>query len=142
MEGDPAQDPRISIEPLVDVAFLMLIFFLVSTTILKQETDLGVKMLSEGLPTAAPPVATVVEVREGGSVVVNPGPHELVVSENPNQRELPRLERHLRMLMAAGGEPPVMLRADEDAVYQRVTDVIDCMKKVGITRVAFVDEGA
>ena len=38
------KDPPMDISPLIDVAFLLLIYFLVTTTMLKQEADLGLAL--------------------------------------------------------------------------------------------------
>ena len=38
-------DPNVDISPLIDVAFLLLIYFLVTASLLKQEADLGLALV-------------------------------------------------------------------------------------------------
>ena len=73
------------------------------------------------------------------AIVVNPGKDEIYMSTDPSQRRLPLLEDYLEMLMV-GELPPLMLRADNEAVHQRVADVMNVLQKIGWTRVAFIDE--
>ena len=48
-----AKDPELDISSLVDVAFLLLIYFLVTSTLKKDETDLSI-ILPTSIPTDNP----------------------------------------------------------------------------------------
>lgn len=133
-------EPTPSIAPLIDVSFLLLIFFLVTTTILERERDLGIAMTpTEG--EVVPMLPIVVGVEGDGSILLNPGVGELLVSSNAEERSLPVLEKHLAMIRAGAGErvPVVQLRVEEKAHQQRVVDVLNCLAKTGVTSVALVD---
>lgn len=135
-------EPQVSIAPLIDVSFLLLIFFIVTTTILTSERDLGMRV--PGPPDkdfAQPPLPVVVEVRQGGEIALNPGVGETLVSMDPNDRDLPVLLEHLKAMQAvqAEREIAVQLRANDEAQQQRVVDVLNCFAAVGVTTVGLVD---
>jgi|GEM_PF-1797009 len=132
-------EPTPSIAALIDVTFLLLIFFVATTTILKRERD-----LTMGVPTEGPEVeveAIVVGVENDGSIVLNPGVGQLLVSGNPEERELIVLENHVEMVRSVAAERDVVvqLRVGEEATQQRVVDVLNCFAKLGVTTVGLVD---
>ena len=67
-----AKDPELDISSLVDVAFLLLIYFLVTSTLKKDETDLSI-VLPTSIPTDNPdpvdPLAILIEA--DGRVIVD-----------------------------------------------------------------------
>ena len=135
-------EPQGSVAPLIDVSFLLLIFFLVSSTLLKKEMDLTMWVPEPGVPREhQPQLPVVVEVRESGEIVLNPDFGETLVSMDSEERSLPVLYEHLAMMAAVTGgkEMVVQLRADDGATHQRVVDVLNCFASVGVTSVGLVD---
>ena len=136
-------EPRGSVAPLIDVCFLLLIFFLVTTTIHKRERDLTMRL--PGPPSdpveSHPLLPVVVEVRAGGEIALNPGVGETTVSTDPDDRELSVLADHLEAMQAVQGERDIVvqLRANDEARQQRVVDVLNCFAAVGVTTVGLVE---
>ena len=133
-------NPELSVAPLIDVSFLLLIFFLVSMTIERAEQDLKVAMQRPGsLETVSIP--KVIEVCAGGEIVLHPGPRELLISADPNDRALEPLRGQLEQLKRLGviAEQQIVIRADDGATQQRVVDVLNCLQAVGVERVSFQD---
>ena len=69
----PAPKPQMQIAPMIDCVFLMLIYFMVSATLQRQEADIsfqlpGVVEQSEPLDM---PDEQIIEIRSYGQVVVN-----------------------------------------------------------------------
>ena len=91
-------EPKLSIAPLIDICFLLLIYFMVTTTIKPAEMDVQKQVPGRGAISTTPVVSVMVHVQKSGSIVVNPGPDEIYMSTDPNQRKLPLLEEYLRML--------------------------------------------
>ena len=85
--------------------------------------------------------AIVVGVENDGSIVLNPGVGQLLVSGNPEERELIVLENHVEMVRSVAAERDVVvqLRVGEEATQQRVVDVLNCFAKLGVTTVGLVD---
>ncbi len=134
-------EPQGSVAPLIDVSFLLLIFFLVSMTLMKKEQDLKTQLGRYGPPSDQPQLPVVVDVREGGEIALNPGIGETLVSMDIEDRELTVLQKHLEtMVSVSGGDKMlVQLRAEDNAPHQRVVDVLNCFAAVGVTSVGFVD---
>lgn len=142
-EGHTSFDePQGSVAPLIDVSFLLLIFFLVATTLLKDEQDLVMHVPERGDPVPhQPQLPVVVEVRGSGEVALNPGLGETLVSMDSDDHELSVLRNHLAtMVSVTGGDKLVVqLRAADEATHQRVVDVLNCFAAVEVGSVAFVD---
>ena len=141
-EATGFDEPQGSVAPMIDVSFLLLIFFLVATTLLKKEQDLVIWVPEPGEPRVhQPQLPVVVLVRENGEISLNPDFGETLVSLNPEERELPVLQKHLEtMVSVTGGDKMVVqLRADDGAAHQRVVDVLNCFASVGVTSVGLVD---
>jgi len=135
---DSEPEPELSMAPLIDVAFLLLIFFLVTTTLQKQEADLALAL--PGLATIeSEPVKVdqmLVQIMIDGSILVN---KELVESE-PGNRDLPNLTDRLTRYAAAadisGSEPMVIIDCHEEAFEQRFIDVLNACAKATIKNVS------
>jgi biopolymer transport protein ExbD len=139
---EEADDPSAAVAPLVDVSFLLLIFFLVTSTVVRPERDLNVGIPGppeEGALTRAP---MVIEIRGNGAVVLNPGAREMVLSQDASDQALGALKSQLAMMTAIGGNegPLVVIRPLNDARQQRVVDVLNCLSGSGVQKVSFVDE--
>ena len=124
--------------PMIDVVFLMLIFFMVTTQLIKQETDLGIQLPSEALPTAAPelPSKHTVDVLPDGSVHLNGGP-----TGDPPVGELTNLTSLLASLKASADRLEkntiVTIQADPFSPHRRSIDVLNACAKANLKFVSF-----
>jgi len=133
-------EPRLSVAPLIDVCFLLLIFFVATTTIKLKETDVTIEG-GDREPSSEVRLPIFIGIRGEGEIVLNPGKWEIPVSVDPAEHELPKLEDHLKIVMTGQREePPVVVRVEDEARHQRVVDVMNTLQKVGLQRVGFVDE--
>ena len=132
-EDEPVLEPA----PLIDVSFLLLIYFLVTSTLEKREADLGLT-----LPTQIPDAPSNVEIDQmmiqidaQGSVIVN----EEVLDADLDSRDLPNLLERLRMYKKAAdlsdSKPLVVVAADDYSKGQRLVDVLNCLAEVEIKHV-------
>ncbi|MGD9749333.1 MAG: ExbD/TolR family protein, partial [Verrucomicrobiales bacterium] len=119
------------------VSFLLLIYFLVTSTIDPKETDLGMK-----LPTTQSSEATQVKVDQmtiqvsaEGNVVLNDEPLET----DATKRDLPLLNERLKQYVDAAklsqSDPLVVVAADDASKGQRFIDVLNSIAKAGIKNV-------
>ncbi|MGJ8637840.1 MAG: ExbD/TolR family protein [Opitutaceae bacterium] len=77
----------IPIAPMIDVVFLLLIYFMVSSTLEKQEADLSFQ-LPGSVEQEAPldlPDEQIIEIRENGQVIVNDYPYDSPDSAQLNE---------------------------------------------------------
>ena len=124
----------VDITPLVDVVFLMLIFFMVSTTFNVSSS------LKLDLPTSKA-TAQQKEVKQV-TISINANGEIYVQDEAVGDADLRK-----RILNVSKGDPNmrVVLRADADARHKRVVLVLDTlrglnMSKIGIATVAPADQ--
>jgi biopolymer transport protein ExbD len=114
---------EINITPLLDLAFVLLIIFIITTPLLEQELDLT-------LPKGGQPERQIdkksirtVEIARNGSYTYNRQP---ITLQN--------LERQLKGDYQADPNLVVYIRADESGFNKHTYAVIDACQKNGITR--------
>jgi biopolymer transport protein ExbD len=137
-------DPSLDISSLIDVTFLLLIYFLVTSAIQIRETDIGIKLPPPCFtPTQPHIIPMFIKIAADDSIRVASGPAEQVLDTNPAARELPMLTAHLDLYASAArsanDSPLVQLWADNGASQQRVVDVLNVLAAGGIRSVTFTD---
>ena len=142
--SDPFEEevaPELDISPLIDVAFLLLIYFIVTTTLQKSEADLSLVLpgveKSDGKEVKIDQM--LVKINAEGAVIVN----EEVSDSDPNDHNLPnltdRLTRYAASAQIASTETQVIIDCDEDAVGQRFIDVLNVCAKAKIKNVSLAN---
>jgi biopolymer transport protein ExbD len=136
--------PALDISSLIDATFLLLIYFLVTTTIQKRETDLDMT-----LPAAAPSESQpdidpkFIKIDSNGAISVGAGASQIPMDADPSVRDLPLLTADLQTYASAAksaeSKPLVQLYVDGGASQQRVIDVLNALAGVEITNVTFTD---
>ena len=135
-------EPHLSIAPLIDVCFLLIIYFMVTTTIVPGEKDLRTAMGSE-VPTTdrIPSRPITVKVQADGVIVLHPGRNEVIISRDPEDRDLEDLQGFLETVMVGVKElPHLVVKAEGATKHQRVVDVMNVCGRFGWTSVGFVDD--
>lgn len=125
--------PAVDMSSLVDISFLLLIFFLVTTTLLAKEQDMPTTVPRDGLPTERAPVT--IRIESDNRVILHPGQsfQEEVASETEGHR-LSRLAERLALLNDSG--QIIQLDVADGAGYQRFMDVLDCLRGEGLEKIA------
>ena len=145
-KGESFEDdePGLDISSLIDVCFLLLIYFLVTTTIQPREQDLKLS-LPAAAPSDTPPALAplFIKVDKAGDIFINSGAAEEMVESDTSSRRLPeltnRLDGYVATAKAGGEEPIVQLWADGEAEQQRIVDVLNCLASQEIHKVTFTD---
>lgn len=115
----------LNVLPLIDVLFLLLIFFMISTTFLSQP---AIKL---ELPEAAHSET----VRQAPVVIYVDPTGRVYLNDEPV--ELPLLEEALRRMVVDDEEKSVSFKADSRVSHGRVVEVLDAIKGAGIRRISF-----
>ncbi len=137
-------EPGLDISSLIDVCFLLLIYFLVTTTIQPREQDLKMS-LPAAAPDDTPPVLApmFIKIEKSGQIFINTGPAQELVEEGTDNRKLAeltlRLKGYVATAQASAQEPLVQIWADGEAKQQRIVDVLNCLSGVEISKVTFTD---
>lgn len=135
-------DPTLDISSLIDVCFLLLIYFLVTTTIQPREQDLNMTVPTPPKhenPFLIQPM--LIQVEQNGEVLVNPGDAAEVYDLAAESRVLPQLKERLKTLSGMGpaNVPRVLLKVHDEVKQQRYIDVINCLAGAGISDIALQD---
>ena len=136
-------EPELDISSLIDVCFLLLIYFIVTQTIQPRESDLGITLPSES-PSDTPPDISpmLIEVQDDGSIIVNKE-ETLDLVASGHRRVLPQLKARLEMYQSgaksAGAKPLIQVAVRGEAPNQAVVDVLNCIVGLGIEQVTFTD---
>ncbi|HSI47458.1 MAG TPA: biopolymer transporter ExbD [Ideonella sp.] len=124
--NEPYDD--INITPMLDLAYVLLVTFIILTTASVQ----GVKVNSPRTLAAnqlAKPQTRAVTITKEGTVYLDAYP---VTLEELSQR--------LSAMKAANPSLPVVLKADARTQYQKVTEVLEVAKKLDITELGLVTQ--
>ncbi|MDF1751413.1 MAG: biopolymer transporter ExbD [Verrucomicrobiales bacterium] len=138
-DGEDA--PAMDVSPLIDVAFLLLIYFLVTATLLKQEADLGLALPGVASLSNAPVDVDqmVIKIEANSNVQVN----DELVESNPDSRQLrnltDRLTRYAAGAKIAKSEAMVVINCHNDAREQRFVDVLNACAAAGLKNISLTD---
>lgn len=119
--------------PMIDVVFLLLIFFVVTQKFMLNEQDLKVKV-----PTA--PQTSEEASRAIDEIIINVREDEngeIVVTIDREIFSLEQLESRLRNMARLNPNQPVRIRGDAEARWQKIVDVIARCNAAGIWNVSF-----
>ncbi len=127
MNFRPAQKKSgliLNVTSLIDVMFLLLIFFMVTSTF-KNQPAINLVLPRSSTATETVDMPTILFLTADGVVYLN---DRAVASD-----ELPAL---LEKLQASTGDDRMVLRADEQATHGDVVELIDIIKQSGFTSVS------
>jgi len=127
--GGQNEDSDINLTPMLDVVFIMLIFFIVTATFIKQP---GTEVLRPEAETARqkPTVSVLVAINSAGEIWIDKKPVDVAA-----------VGAMIERLHAENPKGGLVLQADRKAKYQKVKAVLDAARRVGLTEVAIATEG-
>ncbi len=128
--------------PMIDMVFLLLVFFMVTAKPIKQESD-----ISLGLPGALEQ-EEVVDIPDEQRIVIEPS-GQVVLNDlridSPESTALPELITILKRFKEASdanqADALVTLAPDDTVTHQRIVDVLNACAIAGIEGVTFADAG-
>jgi len=138
-------NPELDISSLIDVCFLLLIYFIVTSTIAPREQDLGMALPANSPPSSEQPKIDpmFIKVDANGAVFSGTGDAQQALDSDGSVRDMPLLNQQLQLYSAAaksaGNNPLVQVWVDPGTVQQRVIDVLNALAAVGISSVTFTD---
>lgn len=124
-----SEEPDINLTPLIDVVFLLLIFFMVSTTFNKQ-SELSIELPeASGEPREIETTPVEISIGRDGQYAVNG--EELV------RNDLDTLKRAIRQVVKGRENPPLVIIADGKTTHQSVVTAMDAVRQLDITHITF-----
>jgi biopolymer transport protein ExbD len=125
--ADQTEEAAINLTPMIDIVFLLIIFFLVGARFTEEEKQYDIQLPSsqDVQPLTGTPDAMVINVRRGGTILLG----SLAVS-------LEELESELRDAKENFEDQAVVIRGEGQGLYQPVIDVLGVCHSTGITRIS------
>ena len=126
------EEMRVNLDPMIDCVFLLIIFFLVTTAVIKLEQDLSIKLpvQSRELNVRKPPARPIVV-----NVRFLPGGKAFYHVEN-EPMSLPALTVNLSRARIHNADQAVIIRGDRNVKWEHVAAVMSCCGQAGITNVS------
>jgi biopolymer transport protein ExbD len=122
------EEPEVNLTALIDVVFLLLIFFMVSTTF-QRESELKIE-----LPEAS---GEVVEApAEALEIIIDAQGRYFLKGEQVLNEELPTLRRAIEKALGDRKDPPVIIRADARTPHQAVVRAMDAASQLGLVKMS------
>jgi biopolymer transport protein ExbD len=128
VSGDKDVYDEINITPMLDLAYVLLVIFIIMTTATVQGIKVNLPKAS-AQPSLAENKTKAITIAADGTIYLDTFP--VTMSE---------LENTLRQYKAANPNLPVIIKADSTIQYQKVVDVLDLMGRLEITQLGLVTQ--
>ncbi len=121
------EELNIDLTPLIDMVFLLLIFFMVTTTF-RKEADVQITLphASAENPSTTEPTVIEIHVDAQGSYFIN---------DQPLAIQSPEVLKATLSALPQRTEQPLLIRADAQARHQAVVTVLDIAGQLGFHRI-------
>jgi biopolymer transport protein ExbD len=135
--GSGDGDIGFQIAPMVDVVFVLLLFFMASAGSQVLEKELNINLPSgrgaRAMEDGPPPTPIIIDIMPDGSVSLNNR-----VFDTPNSKDLPELRAWLAdTIDRFGDKDPVIIKPDLDARHERIMDVLNAAAAAGVQNLTF-----
>ncbi len=126
-------DVGFQIAPMVDVVFVLLLFFMASAGAQVQERHLNISLPSGKSvgPSGVPSTPIVVEITADGDVIVNNRSYG-------TSKDLPELRTWIRETIERfGDKDPFVIQPTPDTKHERIMDVLNAAAASGVKNLTF-----
>ncbi len=122
--GTSEDESDINLTPMLDVVFIMLIFFIVTATFIKQA----------GIDVTRPEAFTALQ-KPTVSVIVAVGPNGDIWIDK-QKVDIAATRAHIERLHAENPKGGLIIQADRQSSYEKVKAVLDAARAAGLAEVA------
>lgn len=126
-EEDKVYDD-INITPMLDVAYVLLLIFIIMTTATVQGITVNLPKASS-TPALSKPKTKAISINKDGAIYLDTYPVSLE-----------ELETRLGQYKAATPDLPVVVKADAAVQYEKVIDVLDIVTRLEISQLGLVTQ--
>ena len=131
VQGEDKPYDDINITPMLDLAYVLLVIFILMTTASVQGTKVNLPKASAPPKQLAAPKIKSITVNNEGKLFLDTTPITL-----------PELEQKLAAEKAQRPTLPVVIRGDGMAQYQPIMDVLEVLGRIGVTEVGLATKPA
>jgi biopolymer transport protein ExbD len=129
VQGDDKPYDDINITPMLDLAYVLLVIFILMTTASVQGTKVNLPKAARA-PSLAKPKTKSITVNSEGKVFYDTQPVTLA-----------ELEQNLLRDKAQIPDLPVVLRGDSVTQYRPIMDVLDVLGRAGLNQIGLATKG-
>jgi biopolymer transport protein ExbD len=128
LRQSPGDDPEVNLTPLIDVVFILLIFFMVSTTFQK-ESEINIE-----LPEASG--EPLEERKDQLEIIIDANGHYFIDEQQVVNTELVTLKKAIQKFLGEQRDLPVVIRADRTTPYEAVIRAMDATAQLGLVNMS------
>lgn len=127
---------KLDVAALIDVVFLLLIYFMVTASLIRSEADMGFKLPAPDMPPMTDiPVEVIIEIQPDGRIELEG------IQFSGSDAELKDLSGQIaglkKIAAAQGSEFFINLLPHQEATHRRIIDVMDACSKAGVDSLVF-----
>jgi biopolymer transport protein ExbD len=126
VQDDDKPYDDINITPMLDLAYVLLIIFIIMTTASVQGIKVDLPKASSSTSLAKPQTKAIT-VSDSGQIFLDAYPVSM-----------DELENRLRTAKATNPDFPIVLKGDSTVQYQKVMDVLDLLRRLDLSQVGLV----
>jgi biopolymer transport protein ExbD len=120
---------ELNITPLLDLAFVLLVIFIITTPQLSNDLEMNLPSPKKEKPPSPPPKINRINVETSGRIMLN----DKVI-------ELAALKPTLVAMKTSDPDTTIVVRGAADVDYQRVISVLDALQQAEITKIGLATE--
>jgi biopolymer transport protein ExbD len=118
---------ELNVTPLLDLAFVLLIIFMITTPLMENSVDLVIPSSEAAKHAVDPSAVQTIEINR-----------DALLKLNGTAVALPQLESDLVAMKAARPEIAVVIRSHKELAVQKLIDVMDVVQRAQISKVGVV----
>ncbi|MDX1572885.1 MAG: biopolymer transporter ExbD [Methylophaga sp.] len=121
-----SEEPDVNLTPMIDVVFLLLLFFMVSTSFIRESS------LKVDLPQAT---GQQLEEQEAPIDIIINADGEMLIDDLPVLiKTADDMRQALKTAVGDNTDPHIIISADAEAAYQRIVTAMDAAQSLGFSR--------
>ena len=125
------EEPEVNITPLIDIVFLLLIFFMISTTF-KQEFEVGIELPQAESESRLVEKILEISIDKQGTYYLN--------GQKLVNTQFQTIKQALQKVAKGNFKLPVVISADGQTPHQAVIRAMDAAKQLGFSRLTFATQ--
>ena len=122
---------ELNITPLLDLAFVLLVIFIITTPQLSNDLEMNLPSPKKDKAPSPPPKINRINVDAAGQITIN----DQVI-------EIASLKQTLVAMKTSDPDTTVVVKGASEVDYQRVISVLDALQQADITKVGLATETA
>jgi len=131
LKTDSIEEPNLNLTPMIDIVFLLIIFFMVGTQFSERERELDVQVpaVAQAQPLIALPDEIIINIRRNGEIVLD-----------ADVKSIAEVEQVLATARSRFKKQAVMIRGDAQVPYQHVASVLSACHRAKIENVSLATQ--